>query len=268
MPMSPSARCSPTGATRLSGSSGLSAGRAREGAGSLTPLELNPLSSARGQREAADLPALAGEVQGQANTGVFELVRDGRLERSDRKIAGVEHQRLFFQSHHVGAGQLGAEILAGKLAQSIGGRMERRHCLEYRLVESSADELDAPWTSTLGRTEAEANVEVGQAELGGADRLQCEGAAAVLESELAVEENDAAHLAQLGIAIGAHRVLQPLGRQYRRTRAAYGVRSGRRFLRSRLEPVGQVHVGHSLDQLGGPGGAQIAETGHRDVLGG
>src|SRR3954471_6653631 len=147
--MSPSARCRPTGATRLSGSSGLSAGRAGEGAGSLTPLQLNPLSSARGQREAADLPALAGGAQGQADTGVFELIRDGGLERSDRKVAGMEHQRLFLLRHPVGARQLGAEILSGKLAESRGGRMEGRHCLEYRLIESRANQLDTPGTARL-----------------------------------------------------------------------------------------------------------------------
>src|SRR5215218_2068850 len=120
-PMPPSARCRPTGATPRSGSSGSSAGRAREGAGSLPPLEPNALGPARGQREAVDLPARAGEVQGQAHARVFELVRDGRVERSDRKIAGMEHQRLFFQSYPVGARQLRAEILAHELAQSRRG---------------------------------------------------------------------------------------------------------------------------------------------------
>src|SRR6187200_2801248 len=107
--MSPSAPCRPTGATPPSGWSGSSAGRAREGAGSLPPLEANALSSPRGQREAVDLPAPAGEVQSQAYAGVFELVGDGGLERSSRKIAGVEHQRLFLQSHPVGTRQLGTE---------------------------------------------------------------------------------------------------------------------------------------------------------------
>src|SRR4051794_23099182 len=182
--MSPSARCRPTGATPPSGSSESSAGRAREGAGSLPPLEANPLSSPRGQREAAHLPALEGEVQGQPHARVFELVRDGGLERSSRKVAGMEHQRLFLLSHPVGARQLGAEILARKLAQSLGGRMEGRHCLEYRLVESRADELDAPRAVALRGVEPEADIEIGQAELSVADRLQREGAAAVLEGEL------------------------------------------------------------------------------------
>ena len=101
-----------------------------------------------------------------------------------------------------------------------------------------------------------------------ADRLQREGAAAVLEGELSVEEDDASHFAQLGVAIGAHRILQPLGRHDGRAGAGYGVRGRRRLLRSRLEPVGQIDVRHPLHQFGGSGGAQVAEAGHRNVLGG
>src|SRR6187551_3704905 len=195
--MSLSAPCRPTGATPPSGWSGLSAGRAREGAGSLPPLEANALRSPRGQREAVDLPALPGEVQSQAYAGVFELVGDGGLEGSSRKIAGLEHQRLFLQGYPVGTGQLGAEVLARKLAQSAHGRMERRHGLEHRLVEPRADELDAPLMGPLRGVESETHAEIGQTEFGGADRLQGEGAAAVLEGELALEQGNAPHLAPL-----------------------------------------------------------------------